>query len=366
MMACSIILCNVPCDITFRVFALAGCDRLGIIPVDKELNEHWDSELQVDVKREVTLMREIRAADPQSAAHQELPSSPLRPLGSTCYHRGVSPSDPYAAAAWPAGPSPRELILRCLLMENCQFRDRLNHQMYSLQNLTESVKFLQRVCCTLNPPVHSPIPPEGIAASLNVGRTNDEGSSSNTGRGCSYKTFIAGKPKEFYGTEGTVGLLGWSENIDSKLNITKCADGSKVEDGGASKESESRKKRKDDQHRNMGSFQPDRRRRITQNYGVATQKSRGYACSHPKCTCCNLQHTRNCPSKEEHEQHLDSILRLLKEKTLYAKFSKCEFGCENMDRGLPAHLPTQARSGDREDPTEVRNSDCSENKIIRG
>ncbi|GJV97283.1 putative reverse transcriptase domain-containing protein, partial [Tanacetum coccineum] len=31
-------------------------------------------------------------------------------------------------------------------------------------------------------------------------------------------------------------------------------------------------------------------------------------------------------SKEEHEQHLDTILRLLKDEKLSAKFSKCEFG----------------------------------------
>ncbi|GJV27195.1 hypothetical protein Tco_1383643 [Tanacetum coccineum] len=30
-------------------------------------------------------------------------------------------------------------------------------------------------------------------------------------------------------------------------------------------------------------------------------------------------------SKEEHEQHLDTILRFLKDEKWYAKFSKCEF-----------------------------------------
>ncbi|GKB17275.1 zinc finger, CCHC-type, retrotransposon gag domain protein, partial [Tanacetum coccineum] len=44
-----------------------------------------------------------------------------------------------------------------------------------------------------------------------------------------YKTFMASKPKEFYGTEGAVGLLSWLESVESKLSITKCAEGNKVE-----------------------------------------------------------------------------------------------------------------------------------------
>ncbi|GKA39470.1 hypothetical protein Tco_0732021 [Tanacetum coccineum] len=44
-----------------------------------------------------------------------------------------------------------------------------------------------------------------------------------------YKTFMASKPKEFYGTEGAVGLLSWFESVKSKLSITKCAEGNKVE-----------------------------------------------------------------------------------------------------------------------------------------
>nr|GEY11104.1 retrotransposon protein, putative, Ty3-gypsy subclass [Tanacetum cinerariifolium] len=54
--------------------------------------------------------------------------------------------------------------------------------------------------------------------------------SSNTRRGCRYKTFMASNPKEFYGNEGAIGLMSWFKNIESKLNITKCADTNKVED----------------------------------------------------------------------------------------------------------------------------------------
>ncbi|GJV04681.1 putative reverse transcriptase domain-containing protein [Tanacetum coccineum] len=68
-----------------------------------------------------------------------------------------------------------------------------------------------------------------IVANLNARRTNDGEGSSNAGNGCSYKTFMASNPKEFYGTEGAVGLLSWFKSVESKLSITKCAEGNKVE-----------------------------------------------------------------------------------------------------------------------------------------
>ena len=40
---------------------------------------------------------------------------------------------------------------------------------------------------------------------------------------------MACKPKEFYGTEGAIGLLSWFENVEAKLSITKCAEADKVE-----------------------------------------------------------------------------------------------------------------------------------------
>ncbi|GJV73979.1 hypothetical protein Tco_1493974 [Tanacetum coccineum] len=67
-----------------------------------------------------------------------------------------------------------------------------------------------------------------LMVGLNVRRTNDRGNSSNIGRRCSYKTFMASKPKEFYNTKGVVGLMSWFENVESKLNITKCAEENKV------------------------------------------------------------------------------------------------------------------------------------------
>nr|GEW00315.1 hypothetical protein [Tanacetum cinerariifolium] len=50
---------------------------------------------------------------------------------------------------------------------------------------------------------------------------------SNARNGCSYKIFMASKPKEFYGSEGVVGLLSWFKSVESKLSITKCVKGNK-------------------------------------------------------------------------------------------------------------------------------------------
>ncbi|GJV96725.1 putative nucleotidyltransferase, ribonuclease H [Tanacetum coccineum] len=46
---------------------------------------------------------------------------------------------------------------------------------------------------------------------------------------CSIKTFRASGAKEFFGTEGIVGLLTWFESIESVLHITKCPAESQVE-----------------------------------------------------------------------------------------------------------------------------------------
>ena len=48
-------------------------------------------------------------------------------------------------------------------------------------------------------------------------------------QGCSYKNFMACKPKEFHGTTGAVGLLSWIESIESVLHISRCAEAEKVE-----------------------------------------------------------------------------------------------------------------------------------------
>ncbi|GJZ13304.1 putative reverse transcriptase domain-containing protein [Tanacetum coccineum] len=46
--------------------------------------------------------------------------------------------------------------------------------------------------------------------------------------GCSYKTFMNGKPHSFKGTEGVVGLKRWFEKMEQVFEICKCAKDDKV------------------------------------------------------------------------------------------------------------------------------------------
>ncbi|GKF63448.1 putative reverse transcriptase domain-containing protein, partial [Tanacetum coccineum] len=46
--------------------------------------------------------------------------------------------------------------------------------------------------------------------------------------GCSYKTFMNGKPHSFKGTEGVVGLKCWFEKVEQVFEICKCAEDDKV------------------------------------------------------------------------------------------------------------------------------------------
>ncbi|GKB58272.1 hypothetical protein Tco_0914458 [Tanacetum coccineum] len=59
--------------------------------------------------------------------------------------------------------------------------------------------------------------------------------STNTGEtivpemhGCSYKTFMNGKPHSFKGTKGVVGLKCWFEKMEQVFEICKCAEDDKV------------------------------------------------------------------------------------------------------------------------------------------
>ncbi|GJT02537.1 zinc finger, CCHC-type, retrotransposon gag domain protein [Tanacetum coccineum] len=211
-------------------------------------------------------------------------------------------------------------------------------------------------------------------------------------------------PKEFYGTEGAVDLLSWFESVNSKLSITKCAEGNKVEytacllqgraltwwnaqvqtrgreaanglswenfkkllteeycrkyqlarmvphmvftekkrvdhyiwglvpevrrmvtssnpitlqdvvgmayrltkdvvrSSGVSKGNDSGRKRYEDQQRNRGHNQQDKRQRVTKNYGVVVQEPRPNAGPYPKCARCNLHHLGNCPKCDKCKQ----------------------------------------------------------------
>ncbi|GJV56300.1 putative reverse transcriptase domain-containing protein [Tanacetum coccineum] len=97
--------------------------------------------------------------------------------------------------------------------------------------------------CPRHPIVTIPLLPDfgGVtdgtrAKNLEADSNNVGGSgSTNTGgtvvpemHGCSYKTFMNGKPHSFKGTEGVVGLKRWFEKMEQVFEICKCAEDDKV------------------------------------------------------------------------------------------------------------------------------------------
>ncbi|GJU54237.1 putative reverse transcriptase domain-containing protein [Tanacetum coccineum] len=60
------------------------------------------------------------------------------------------------------------------------------------------------------------------------GSTNTGGTVVPEMQGCSYKTFMNGKPHSFNGTEGVVGLKRWFQKMKQVFEICKCAEDDKV------------------------------------------------------------------------------------------------------------------------------------------
>ncbi|GJT20021.1 putative reverse transcriptase domain-containing protein [Tanacetum coccineum] len=60
------------------------------------------------------------------------------------------------------------------------------------------------------------------------GSTNTGGTVVPEMHGCSYKTFMNGKPHSFKGIEGVVGLKRWFEKMEQVFEICKCAEDDKV------------------------------------------------------------------------------------------------------------------------------------------
>ncbi|GJR88702.1 hypothetical protein Tco_0212713 [Tanacetum coccineum] len=60
------------------------------------------------------------------------------------------------------------------------------------------------------------------------GSTNNGGTVAPDVQGCSYKTFMNGKPHSFNGNEGVVGLKCWFEKMEQVFEIRKCAEDDKV------------------------------------------------------------------------------------------------------------------------------------------
>ncbi|GJZ71644.1 hypothetical protein Tco_0635495 [Tanacetum coccineum] len=60
------------------------------------------------------------------------------------------------------------------------------------------------------------------------GSANTGGTVAPEMQGCSYKTFMNGKPHSFNGTEGVVGLKRWFEKMEQMFEICKCNEDEKV------------------------------------------------------------------------------------------------------------------------------------------
>nr|GEX08467.1 hypothetical protein [Tanacetum cinerariifolium] len=67
---------------------------------------------------------------------------------------------------------------------------------------------------------------------VDLGNASGSGEANTGGpvtvQGCTYKTFINGKPHPFNGTEGVVGLRRWIEKVEQVFKICKCAEEDKV------------------------------------------------------------------------------------------------------------------------------------------
>ena len=68
----------------------------------------------------------------------------------------------------------------------------------------------------------------GAGGSGTVEPRMEPGLLGDTSRGCSYKAFMACKPRNFNGKEGAVGLICWIEKMESVLNISNTAEDCKV------------------------------------------------------------------------------------------------------------------------------------------
>ncbi|GJS51821.1 hypothetical protein Tco_0625183 [Tanacetum coccineum] len=94
-------------------------------------------------------------------------------------------------------------------------------------------------------------------------------------QGCSYKTFMNGKPHFFNRTEGVVGLKRWFEKIEQVFEIRKFNEDDNVKFVVCMFEG----------------------RALTWAYAVAPAEGRGYAGNLPRCNHCNSYHNGQCPPK---------------------------------------------------------------------
>ncbi|GJS31499.1 putative reverse transcriptase domain-containing protein [Tanacetum coccineum] len=174
------------------------------------------------------------------------------------------------------------------------------------------------------------------------GSTNTGGTVVPEMHGCSYKTFMNGKPHSFKGTEGVVGLKCWFEKMEQVFEICKCAEDDKVKFAISPEQHESYETTgtapqltsKDGQELwtltlkgdcyedlpqlikgNITSSKPatlheairmavNWRQENVRAYAAAPAGGKIYAGNLPKCNRCNLHHHGPCPQKCQRCQRL--------------------------------------------------------------
>ncbi|GJY17413.1 putative reverse transcriptase domain-containing protein [Tanacetum coccineum] len=167
------------------------------------------------------------------------------------------------------------------------------------------------------------------SAGSSGGNTGNTGGTVNV-QGCSYKTFMNGKPHSFNGTEGVVGLRRWIEKVEQVFEICKCTEEDKVmfaastfeghemtmESWGGAPAIEIQRMEQelwtltlkgDDIEPYNNRFHelalichelvPTEKKKIERAYAAAPTKNRGYAGNLPRCNHCNSYHNGQCLPK---------------------------------------------------------------------
>ncbi|GKA65885.1 reverse transcriptase domain-containing protein [Tanacetum coccineum] len=82
--------------------------------------------------------------------------------------------------------------------------------------------------------------------------------------------------------------------IQSAVVLANCLTNDAIRSSVWKKYNLGNKKREDNQSRNWGRGNPDKRQRVARNYCMAAQGPNQYVGPHLKCAKCHLYHTRNC------------------------------------------------------------------------
>ncbi|GKE24974.1 hypothetical protein Tco_1436486 [Tanacetum coccineum] len=228
---------------------------------DYDLSEHSVTDTQQQVEREITPEREISSAKTASPPPSPPAITPPAQARQGPHRRQTADQDPYVAAAQPT--EPREVWTNTRYV--------VTSTSVGMHDLSASIESLLSVIEWANDDRHE-IQASGrragmwvllaelisqVAGGLNAGKTNAGGNTSNAGNGCSYKTFMANRLKEFFGrgniTSSNPTTLHAAVSIDHRLTAGI------IRDGEIAKKGDSGKKRKVDRQKNQGCGQHNKR-----------------------------------------------------------------------------------------------------------